>query len=42
MELKDTLLMPQTEFSMRGNLPENEKIRRQKGNEMNLYNKIKE
>jgi len=42
MELKDTLLMPQTEFSMRGNLPENEQIQREKWNEMDLYNKIKE
>jgi len=42
MELKDTLLMPQTEFSMRGNLPENEQIRREKWTEMDLYNKIKE
>ncbi len=42
MELKDTLLMPQTEFSMRGNLPENEKLQREAWNEMELYNKIKE
>lgn len=42
MELKDTLLMPQTEFSMRGNLPENEQIQREKWTEMDLYSKIKE
>ncbi|MCI9084366.1 MAG: isoleucine--tRNA ligase [Bacilli bacterium] len=42
MELKDTLLMPKTEFSMRGNLPENEKLQRDSWEEMDLYNKIKE
>lgn len=42
MELKDTLLMPQTEFSMRGNLPENEKIQREAWEKQDLYNKIKE
>ncbi len=42
MEYKDTLLMPQTEFKMRGNLPENEKLQRQSWEEMDLYNKIKE
>ena len=38
MELKDTLLMPKTEFKMRGNLPENEKLMREKWEEMDLYN----
>ncbi len=42
MEYKDTLLMPKTEFKMRGNLPENEKIMIEKWNEMDLYQKIKE
>ncbi len=42
MELKDTLLMPQTEFSMRGNLPENEKIQREAWKKQDLYKKIKE
>ena len=42
MDYKDTLLMPKTEFSMRGNLPENEKVQRQKWEEMALYNKILE
>ncbi len=42
MELKDTLLMPKTEFSMRGNLPENEKLMREVWNEMGLYEKLKE
>ncbi len=38
MEYKDTLLMPKTEFSMRGNLAENEKLMREKWG--NLYNDI--
>ncbi len=42
MNYKDTLLMPQTDFNMRGNLPENEKIQRQLWKEMDLYNKVKE
>lgn len=42
MNYKDTLLMPETSFQMRGNLPENEKIQRQKWEEMNLYLKVKE
>ena len=42
MEYKDTLLMPKTEFKMRGNLPENEKIQIATWDEMDLYHKIKE
>lgn len=42
MDYKDTLLMPQTEFKMRGNLPENERLQRTAWEEMDLYNKIKE
>lgn len=42
MEYKETLLMPQTEFSMRGNLPENEKIMREKWEKMDLYHLIGE
>ena len=42
MNYKDTLLMPETSFQMRGNLPENEKIQRQKWEEINLYLKVKE
>ena len=42
MEYKDTLLMPKTEFKMRGNLPENERLQRKAWEEMDLYNKIKE
>ncbi len=42
MNYKDTLLMPHTDFQMRGNLPENEKIQRQKWDEMDLYHLVKE
>ena len=42
MNYKDTLLMPETSFQMRGNLPENEKLQREKWNEMDLYGKIRE
>ncbi|MBR2840682.1 MAG: isoleucine--tRNA ligase [Bacilli bacterium] len=41
-DYKDTLLMPKTEFKMRGNLAQNESIQRQKWEEMDLYNLIKE
>ena len=40
MDYKDTLLMPNTSFSMRGNLPENEKLMREKWEQLDLYNKI--
>ena len=39
MNYKETLLMPETSFQMRGNLPENEKLQREKWNEINLYDK---
>ncbi len=42
MDYKETLLMPETSFQMKGNLPENEKVQRQKWEEMDLYNKIRE
>ncbi len=42
MNYKDTLLMPKTEFPMRGNLPENEKIMREKWEKENLYQLLKE
>lgn len=42
MDYKDTLKMPQTDFPMRGNLPENEVKQRQVWEEMDLYNKMKE
>lgn len=42
MNYKDTLLMPETDFQMRGNLPTNEKTQREDWEKMDLYNKIKE
>lgn len=42
MNYKETLLMPETSFQMRGNLPENEKLQREKWEEMDLYNKVRE
>ena len=42
MNYKETLLMPETSFQMRGNLPENEKLQREKWEEMDLYSKIRE
>ena len=42
MDYKETLKMPKTEFQMRGNLPENEKIRRKAWEDMDLYGKILE
>lgn len=42
MEYKDTLLMPKTEFPMRGNLPNREPDMQAKWEEMNLYKKVQE
>ncbi len=42
MDFKETLLMPKTEFPMRGNLPQNESLQRQKWEELDLYHKILE
>ena len=42
MNYKDTLLMPETSFQMRGNLPENEKIQREEWEKKDIYAKIKE
>ncbi|QVY63213.1 isoleucine--tRNA ligase [Cytobacillus gottheilii] len=42
MEFKDTLLMPQTEFPMRGNLPKREPEVQDKWSEMNIYEKVQE
>ncbi|QCJ41987.1 isoleucine--tRNA ligase [Bacillus sp. S3] len=42
MEYKDTLLMPQTEFPMRGNLPQREPDIQAKWEEMNIYKKVQE
>ena len=42
MNYKETLLMPETSFQMRRNLPENEKLQREKWEKMDLYNKVRE
>lgn len=39
MEYKETLLLPKTKFPMRGNLPNKEPLRRQKWDDMKLYEK---
>ncbi|MCG7342799.1 isoleucine--tRNA ligase [Sporosarcina sp. ACRSL] len=40
MDYKDTLLMPKTEFPMRGNLPNKEPEMQAKWDEMNIYEKV--
>ncbi|MBC1935509.1 isoleucine--tRNA ligase [Listeria grandensis] len=42
MEYKDTLLMPKTEFPMRGNLPNKEPEWQTKWEDMNLYDQIQQ
>lgn len=42
MDYKDTLLMPQTEFPMRGNLPKREPEIQAKWEETNIYKKVQE
>ncbi|MBA9024944.1 isoleucine--tRNA ligase [Peribacillus huizhouensis] len=42
MEYKDTLLMPKTEFPMRGNLPKREPEIQSAWEEMNIYQKVQE
>ncbi|MBY0120772.1 isoleucine--tRNA ligase [Bacillus sp. S/N-304-OC-R1] len=42
MEFKDTLLMPQTDFPMRGNLPSREPEIQAKWAEMDIYEKVQE
>jgi isoleucyl-tRNA synthetase len=42
MNYKDTLLMPKTEFPMRGNLPQREPLVQEKWNELNIYEKVME
>lgn len=42
MDYKDTLLMPKTDFRMRGNLPENERYQREEWEKFDLYNKVRE
>ncbi|WP_027963120.1 isoleucine--tRNA ligase [Halalkalibacillus halophilus] len=42
MSYKDTLLMPQTEFPMRGNLPNREPEMQNEWEEMNIYQRVQE
>ncbi|AIE59580.1 isoleucine--tRNA ligase [Bacillus methanolicus] len=42
MDYKETLLMPKTEFPMRGNLPKREPEIQAKWEEMNIYQKVQE
>ncbi|WP_088005763.1 isoleucine--tRNA ligase [Indiicoccus explosivorum] len=42
MDYKDTLLMPKTDFPMRGNLANREPELQKKWEEMDIYNKVKE
>jgi isoleucyl-tRNA synthetase len=42
MEYKDTLLMPKTEFPMRGNLPQREPEIQAQWEELNIYKKVQE
>ncbi|MGG2064762.1 isoleucine--tRNA ligase [Bacillus sp. S14(2024)] len=42
MDYKDTLLMPKTEFPMRGNLPKREPVMQEKWAEINIYEKVQE
>ncbi|MBR2756679.1 MAG: isoleucine--tRNA ligase [Exiguobacterium sp.] len=42
MNYKDTLLMPNTEFAMRGNLPKREPAMQTEWEDMDLYNKVQE
>jgi isoleucyl-tRNA synthetase len=42
MDYKETLLMPKTDFQMKGNLAENEVIQREKWESMNLYAMVSE
>lgn len=42
MDYKETLLMPKTDFPMRGNLPNREPAIQEKWNELNIYQKVQE
>lgn len=42
MDYKDTLLMPKTEFPMRGNLPNREPQLQKKWNEIDIYHKVQQ
>ncbi|MFA7570832.1 MAG: isoleucine--tRNA ligase [Sulfurimonadaceae bacterium] len=41
MDYKDSLLLPKTNFPMRGNLPQNEPVRYKKWHDLNVYDKMK-
>lgn len=41
MDYKDSLLLPKTDFPMRGNLPQNEPLRYKKWDEIKVYEKMK-
>ena len=42
MNYKDTLLMPETDFAMRGNLPKREPQMQEAWEQMDLYNRVLE
>ncbi len=42
MEYKETLLMPKTEFPMRGNLPKKEPEMQARWQEQDIYKKVQE
>ncbi|MEQ6375255.1 isoleucine--tRNA ligase [Bacillaceae bacterium S4-13-56] len=42
MEYKDTLLMPKTDFPMRGNLPNREPVLQKEWDEQNIYKKVQD
>lgn len=42
MDYKETLLMPKTEFPMRGNLPNQEPKTQEKWNKLNIYKRVQE
>ena len=42
MDYKDTLLLPRTDFPMRGNLPQNEPQKYKQWNEEKIYNKMQQ
>ncbi|KXH79914.1 isoleucine--tRNA ligase [Sporosarcina sp. HYO08] len=42
MDYKDTLLMPKTDFPMRGNLPNKEPLMQEKWDEMDIYKKVQD
>ena len=41
MDYKESLLLPKTEFPMRGNLPNNEPIKYKQWDEKKVYDKMK-